>query len=257
MKKFLSFLVIFIILLVGAFLWRAGFFNKDNGIEKQEQTRQENEVAKIESIEINDANQLYKITGSYPQIAGVAQLNQEIEEQAYLAINDFKNVTTENWQARKEFASPEENLGEFPEAPFQMQISFDVAQNSSDLVSLVLRWGGYTGGAHGYQDLKTFNYNLKNNEGVTLAGLFNEKQDYLETVSAFAISDLTRQIKEITGEPESELEASIMMIKSGAGPKLENFENFTIKDNVITFYFPPYQVAPYALGEMKVEMSLD
>lgn len=255
MKKFLLTAILIVIISVGVSLWRAGFFNKDNGIEKQEQTRQENEAAKIESIEINDANQLYKITGSYPQIAGAAQLNQEIEEQAYLAINDFKNVTTENWQARKEFASPEENLGEFPEAPFQMQISFDVAQNSSNLISLLLRWGGYSGGAHGYQDLKTFNYNPEQNQSVSLASLFSDKDDYLQIISNFVINDLTEQIKEITGQPESELEASIMMIESGAGPKLENFENFTIKDNTITFYFSPYQVAPYALGEMKVEMN--
>jgi hypothetical protein len=46
-------------------------------------------------------------------------------------------------------------------------------------------------------------------------------------------------------------------IKDGAGPKLENYDKFVITENAFVFYFPPYQVSPYALGERQIVMPLN
>ena len=46
------------------------------------------------------------------------------------------------------------------------------------------------------------------------------------------------------------------MIQEGTTPDAENFSRFSLTPAGIRFYFPPYQVAPWAAGMQPVDIPL-
>ncbi|MDP3882811.1 MAG: RsiV family protein, partial [Candidatus Staskawiczbacteria bacterium] len=89
---------------------------------------------------------------------------------------------------------------------------------------------------------------LKNNKDIQLSDLFPGQPDYLQKISDFSIQNLAAQMQAKIGGTDG------AWIDQGANPSLENFSIFLInKDNII-FYFPEYQVAPYAAGSFQVTM---
>ena len=101
------------------------------------------------------------------------------------------------------------------------------------------------GGAHDYHNITSFNYDVASKEEITLKDLFPNDPGYLKTISDFARKDLRSRYKNTLDDA---------MLSPGTEPKEENFSVFTILPGSITFYFAEYQVAPYALGELKVTM---
>jgi hypothetical protein len=80
-----------------------------------------------------------------------------------------------------------------------------------------------------------------------LADLFPDNPNYLQKISTYCITDLTKQLTKALGNLDG------TTIQDGAGPLEENFQFFLINpDNTITFYFPQYQVAYGAAGDFKV-----
>jgi hypothetical protein len=94
----------------------------------------------------------------------------------------------------------------------------------------------YTGGAHGLQATRTYAFNEKG-EVITLEKLFTNGAKGLETIAAFVERELIK--KNVS-------DAS--WIKEGTRPVADNYQNFVIIDNGITFIFDAYQVAPYSAG---------
>jgi len=105
----------------------------------------------------------------------------------------------------------------------------------------------YTGGAHGYEDTRTFTYSILTGERITLDMLF-EKDGYIPALSALVQNKLKARFGS---------EADMSMIEAGAGQMKENFERFYLTDTSIVFIFPPYAVAPYSEGTIKLEVSID
>ena len=104
----------------------------------------------------------------------------------------------------------------------------------------------YTGGAHGYEDTRTFTYYIETGERITLDMLF-EKEGYIPALSALVQNKLKARFGS---------EADMSMIEAGAGQMKENFERFYLTDTSIIFIFPPYSVASYSEGTIKLEVSL-
>ena len=77
-----------------------------------------------------------------------------------------------------------------------------------------------------------------------------EKDYYLEKITDYCRKDLTQQIKDRSGGEEGE-----GWVETGTDPNNpDNFSTFLINKDSITFYFPQYQVAAYALGSFEVVM---
>jgi hypothetical protein len=133
-----------------------------------------------------------------------------------------------------------------------------VTLNDERYVSLVMHYGGYVGGAHGYQIVATFTYDKREQRELKITDLYTTPEQLKE-----AVEEVRQKLRIQMGEaPEfSEGDIDGSWLAEGTDPaKPENFAAFTlasvpeIQGDHITFYFQQYQVAAYAFGMPTVSM---
>lgn len=207
----------------------------------------------VQDEQITDSTKPFKINVTYPQIAGLDDFNQKAKAIIDKEISDFKKYSLENDEAIKKVDPVD--YAKYPRE-YELDISYDKGQIGSNVASIMFNIYKFEGGAHGASYFVALNYNPKTKTEIKLADLFEvppgSQSDYLQKISEFCTADLTKQMAIIS---EGKLdEFGTNWIKEGAGPKKENFTNFLINKNIITFYFEQYQVAPGAAGEFKVTM---
>lgn len=200
----------------------------------------------------------------YPQFKNAsAYFNKKVEDLVITAATDHQQNSKDNWQARVD-TSPSD-FAKTPSEKDKMSFyaKYEVVQANNKTISFLIRYGGFDGGAHGYESLQTFNYDVATQSDITLASLFGNKSYYLTTISNFARKDLGKQLRERSGVVATDAAAEanfkdviVPMIEDGTAPTLENFSTFVFTPKEITFYFEQYQVAPYSFGESKVVMPL-
>ena len=184
----------------------------------------------------------------YPQFKNASSLfNEKIEDLVMGEIANHSKISEENWKGRYNTRAPGEKISEFPpnDEKYSLSISWVPIQLNKNFISGLLVFSGYVGGAHGYENVISLNYNVKNQKKITLADLFPDDPQYLKTISEFARKDLRLQFGKNVEED---------MLLAGTTPEQINFNVFTFTDDKITFYFNQYQVAPYAMGQSSVSM---
>lgn len=198
----------------------------------------------------------------YPQFKNASvEFNKKIEELVRGLAQSHAKDSEENWRARFDTQLPGENISQFPDSEerFQFYTSWTPAQVNKNAISILLRLGGYAGGAHGYENITSFNFDVVAQKEITLSELFAPDKNYLKTISDFTRTELAKQFRKTmevkTKEDEQNFKDTIEpMLLSGTTPDEQNFSVFTFTDEAITFYFSQYQVAPYVLGESRVVM---
>ncbi|OGI90415.1 hypothetical protein A2911_01600 [Candidatus Nomurabacteria bacterium RIFCSPLOWO2_01_FULL_40_15] len=173
----------------------------------------------------------------YPQFKNVPnEFNKKIEETVlgYFSAQVPGDDYTE---------SPPEEYS--PREKYEFNSSWTPVQVNESFISFLLRFGGYTGGAHGYSSLTSFNYDVKNQKEIALRDLFPSDPNYLKTISGYARKDLRLQFGKNVEED---------MLLAGTELDEINFSVFTFTGDEITFYFNQYQVAPYSMGQFTVTM---
>ncbi len=125
-----------------------------------------------------------------------------------------------------------------------LTINYEI-QESKNIKTYIVTTYIYTGGAHGFEDIRTFSYDTNGNT-ITLDMLFS-KDGYVPALSEV----VKNKLENLLGD-----KSDIDTIESGAGQTKENFEKFYTTDNSIFFIFPPYAVAPYSIGLVKVEVPI-
>lgn len=256
-KKFLTSLIVIIVVIGGLVL----VYKKAHSPAPTDTVLVSQVVSEEIHIE-NMADQYASIKGVYPQFVGVSdEFNKSISDFVTQSVNEHKQMVKADWQAKKDTAMPGEEYREFPDNDFYpFQFGWIPAQVNDEYVSFVLTFGGYTGGAHGFDNSKSWNYDVKNNKEVTLAELFPNDSNYLKTISDYTYVDIIKQYRPrlagIGENPEDVTDDMIPidMIKAGTAPKEENFQVFTFDKDSITIYFTQYQVGPYVAGEFEVKM---
>ena len=103
-----------------------------------------------------------------------------------------------------------------------------------------------SGSVHGLSHLETLNFNIENGEEVLLNQLFRSDTGYLEKISQLIRSELEL----IRGD---ELDDWALR---GTEPLEENFDQFYINGDLITFIFDAYEIAAYAMGRITVDIPL-
>lgn len=185
---------------------------------------------------------LYKLTIEYPKFPSIADWVN-----SHLA--DFKQLTKENWAARAATA-PSGTAPQAPEQIYYFNVSWQPAQLNAHYESVIVRLAEFVGGANENQEIMTYNYDLQKKAPVTLADLFPSDPNYLMTISSLARQELTDSLNNASN---GHVDPS--MLADGTAPTADNFKDFTFDDDVITFYFPKYQVAPGVFGEQRVTIS--
>ena len=233
-KNITILITILVVLAAGSFT----YYYKDAFLEKTT-------ALTLENIEIKDNAKPFDITINYPQISGQDDFNGLVKNIADKELSEFKQISLENDQAVKEIDP--ESYERYPRS-YYLGINYDKGQIDEDTTSIVFNIENFTGGAHGAHYPIAINYNVKDKKEIKLSDLYKNQPDYLQKISDFCKTELTKQII----ERAETIQGS--WIEDGAGPDEKNYSVFLINKDKITFYFSEYQVAAYALGSFKVEM---
>ena len=193
--------------------------------------------------QIKESNKklMYEIDANYPEITGSSNPNAEKLNQALRAFVTKQVTTFRKQMAPKpdEEPRPEGSMGS------DMTIAYTIALAQDDLASIEFVVGSYyQGAAHPNSYTEAVNYDLKNGKQLKLGDIFKPGAKYLQTISAYCISEL-KKIGKAKG-PDSMFEDR--WIQEGAGPTSKNYESWTITKKGLGINFDSYQVAPYAAG---------
>lgn len=177
-------------------------------------------------------------------------------------------ISRENWKARLDTQIEGDNIGTSPkndEEKFTFYSDFKIIQSNGTYISFVLKYGGFSGGAHGYENNTSFNYDIKNNKIIELKDFFVNSPDYLNYISTESRNILKKEFTQVSEEDKENssevaikeyIDNMVSSIDIGTEPKDENFSTFTFQDDKITIYFAQYQVGPYVIGSPEVQIDI-
>ena len=126
-----------------------------------------------------------------------------------------------------------------PDMYSTFEVNARVIFNEHYLVSVLFDFDIYSAGAaHPLDYSKTITYYLQEARVLKLEDLFLSDSPWLESISELTSNDLDmRYVLEYPG---------------GAGPDVNNFQNWTVDYAGLRFYFDPYQITSYAVGRQEV-----
>jgi hypothetical protein len=187
----------------------------------------------------------YTIHIKIPQVKGIknknfeTKLNQEIQKKIQTIILNFKKDIG-NWDE-----SPQES------AQFSsLDVDYQITTISQKTVSLSFKGYQYmAGAAHPFFFYVSFNYDIEQQRELELADVFKKGTNYVTTISKLAVDKLVNAAEQQGQKTDREI------IEAGVGPKLENFQNFTLSKEGITFLFDDGQAASRAEGEKQVLLN--
>lgn len=239
---------------VAAAIFLLGMWAGQSGVMRSTLSGGGNNASSTESsfpltvVAIHDAsNPLYTVSAEYPQFPETSDdFNGAIKAFVDTHLATFRSNAEENWTARQA-TRPSGTPPATPSQDFYFNVSWEQAQLNPRYISIIVRKDSYEGGANESQDIATFNYDVAKHASIALADLFPRTPDYLTT-----LSEASRE--QLAGTLEMMMPGHVPtdMINEGTAPTLDNFKNFTFTDDVITVYFPKYQVAPGVAGEQRV-----
>jgi hypothetical protein len=267
--KILLLIVLALILLATIFLPK----NKEKDINNEEVQVVQKEDERLiipESYQVKTLNKkddYLTFDVKYPVFKYVDdQFNQKIVNLLEIEIENQKKYAEENWLIRYETQLPGDGISKITKDndkwPFYSD--FTIVQSNESFISFVLTYGGFTGGAHGYENKISFNYDLKNNKEIKLKDIFSDKFDYLKYLSDESRKELKKQFAVLSEEDKANsspeavqeyIDNMISMIEEGTLQEEDNFDIFTFTQNKIKIYFAQYQVGPYVIGMPEVEFD--
>lgn len=219
---------------------------------------------------LNPNSAYLKFDVKYPYFKNADKdFNSKIETLIQGQIQDDIKTSQENWQARYDTQSKGENIPRVPQNDadkFYFSSDFTIVQSNSSYISFVLDYNGFNGGAHGYENKVSYNYDVKNQKNIELKDLFPNYPDYLTYLSTQSRESLKKTFATVSDNDREQATAEeiktivndiVTSIESGTEPKEENFSIFTFTPDKIKIYFAQYQVGPYAIGMPEVEIILE
>lgn len=176
-----------------------------------------------------DENKNYIVEINYPKV----------KSKQLLAYTDdyIKNKKKEF----KEEISMEEPLNS---SKYEFKADYKVTDNNN-ILGLHLNISEYTGGAHHVRYDKSYYYNKESDEIVSIKD-FLEKDTSLDKLANLSYYYVMKY------SDDNNLNFDKEGVKEGLSFNLNNFEHFNFIDDGLEFIFPPYQIAYYAAGEIKI-----
>lgn len=192
----------------------------------------------VRVVTVLENTKLYDINFEYPQFGGQSftSLNADIKKEVDAAISDFKQSVKENWDARKETASKDEFVPEYPDIPFALSGNWIHDQINNSYISMSLKYGGFTGGAHGFEVIKSFNFDVYKKQNIILSEALGK------TINQEVIDSVIDQVASSTNQEKDAI--SDVITKEF----LDNFSNFTFTNDQVILHFNQYEVGPYVVG---------
>lgn len=202
----------------------------------------------------NESDSFFNIKAEYPQFEGAdPAFNEKISTLISGEIEQFKKDSRDNWQARKDTALEGEVIPENPSTPFDFIAGWSPTQLNNRYLSFVINIYYFSGGAHGDEQVYTFNYDIAKKKEITINDFLNSSQPALEKLAQLSSQEVTLQLQ----SSGMELGVVKQMIEQGTKPTQENFKDFNFTYNSLIIYFQKYQVAPGAAGSLTITLYKD
>ncbi len=147
----------------------------------------------------------------------------------------------------KEEISKEEPLNS---SKYEFKADYKITDNNNNILGLHLNISEYTGGAHHVRYDKSYYYNKESDEIVSIKD-FLEKDTSLDKLANLSYYYVMKY------SDDNNLNFDKEGVKEGLSFNLNNFEHFNFIDDGLEFIFPPYQIAYYAAGEIKIVIPYD
>ena len=198
-------------------------------------------------VSVAEDSYLLGIGGSYPQFPQAdAAFNAKIAKMVTDEITTFKKSANDDYQTRLQTGG-DEFRKEFEQGGmYTMNVKMELVQSNDRYISFVIRIEGYTGGAHGYHTITSFNYDVAAKRELAIT-------DFITLADASAQS--REQLKKVFAD-NSDAATFESFAMDGTDPKKpENFANFTFTNDAVKIYFNEYQVAPYVYGEQSTTIQ--
>ena len=156
--------------------------------------------------------------------------------------------------------------GAKPRAPYDLSLQFSMVVETPRVVAVAADGSSYTGGAHGLPLVERFVWLPQMQQMLAAEQLIPDAANW-QPVSAYVREQLMTALSASLDEEalEGEARAGQMalrsrMIDDGTAPSAASFARFEPVMNAdgsiraLRFVFPPYQVAPYVVGTVAVDV---
>ena len=190
-----------------------------------------NIVANIDTQTITKNNEYINCVINIPIIM---MNNKEIEK--YINDEIRNNIMKFYNEAQTQAKEYQKDLPDI-DNKFVANVDFEVKKNSDNMLSILIKYYKYSGGAHGYYENVAYNVDVKEGKIIELKDLFNKDYDYKKVLNneiRYQIENLIKKDSQNKG------------IYEFSGIK-EN-QKFYIQDDDVVVYFDLYDIAPYAAG---------
>lgn len=186
----------------------------------------------------------YMVEAQYPKLDYSEKINQMIEDMIYTEADLFAEEAAS-------LGLTEEEIEESAFGKSGLWITYEIYLLNDDYISIAFETSVYnSGAAHPYSYTEVFNYDVKNDKELLLVDMFVPDTMFWEAISSVVVPKLNLKLNEDEFAVDE-------WIEEGAGPDPQNFHSFTITEDGFVFHFAPYEVAAYAAGPQKVEVSFD
>ena len=133
-------------------------------------------------------------------------------------------------------------------ARYQLNIDVDSFYFPPAIHSYLFNIYEYTGGAHGNTYIRTFTFDTQKQREIGLSEIigpfFEDDQQMYALIGRIVMSNLGSRLEDKD------------WVEKGTGYNPENYQNFVVTKDELVFYFPPYQIAPYSEGTIKIAIPM-
>mgnify|MGYP001408479587 FL=1 len=182
------------------------------------------------------------ISIDYPQITG--SKNSSVEQK----VNNF--LEEEFKQSIAWYEEIQSDSSNYEDMNYDMQYSFEtgfqVQYNSEKFVSIVLNHYQFTGGAHG--NYFALGYNIRMSDGKILT-----LKDIIKSDSFDILTDECEQAILEAYQASTLMEAGLFDDEI----VIEDDQDFYITPTALVLQFDPYEIGPYAMGEIIAEIPFE
>lgn len=190
--------------------------------------------AAVDSKVINKENKYIKSELKIPKLV---MNNKEIErilnKKFESDIMNFYNTSVKE---------SESYFDDFPDAENKFVISsdYEVKKSNNKVLSMLIKYYKYSGGAHGTYEYIPYNVDLTSGGIFTLKDLFNENSNYKVVIE----DEIKKQIIQLNKEQNLPKNSTQLY----AFNEIKDNQKFYIVDDTIVIFFDLYDIAPYVAG---------
>lgn len=136
----------------------------------------------------------------------------------------------------------ESYFDDFPDAENKFVISsdYEVKKSNNKVLSMLIKYYKYSGGAHGIYEYIPYNVDLTSGGIFTLKDLFNENSNYKVVLE----DEIKKQIIQLNKEQNLPKNSTQLY----AFNEIKDNQKFYIVDDTIVIFFDLYDIAPYVAG---------